>query len=295
VISPGTALAACRFLHDASAMLLWGAFGYLATLVPPDLARGIGRRLEPLRVAAIAVAVATTAAALFLESALIGAGWPDALHPATIGTVLLETSVGRAWQIQAVAAVLVGLTLAAPSARRPAATALAAGLLSASLALTGHAVMQEGWLGVAHRVNDAIHVLAGGAWVSALVPLLPILAALDEPERRRQADGALRRFSTAGHVAVALVVLSGVINTALVLGRWPIHWSSPYQAMLGSKIVLVAIMICLALTNRYRLLPRLATDRLGASAALRLSTITELVLGLAVIGLVSVFGMLEPT
>jgi putative copper resistance protein D len=69
--------------------------------------------------------------------------------------------------------------------------------------------MQDGWPGVAHRVNDAVHVLSSGAWLGALVPLLIILWRVDI----READLALRRFSTAGHVIVALVIASGVIDT----------------------------------------------------------------------------------
>ena len=240
------------------------------------------------------MAVATTAAALPLETALIGEGWPAALDPTTIREVLFETSVGRAWQAQAVAAVLLGLTLAAPPGRRPTATALASGLLLAGLALTGHAAMHEGWLGVGHRFNDAVHVLSGGAWLGALVPLLPILRALGDPEQRRDAETALARFSTAGHGVVALVILSGVINTILVLGRWPTDWSSPYQAILAAKIALVAAMVCLAIGNRYGFVPRMASHRADAVRAIRTGTIAEMALGLSVIGLVSVFGMLEP-
>jgi putative copper resistance protein D len=107
VISPEVALAACRFLHDASAMLLWGAFAYLATLVPQDLASDVGRRLQSARVVQIGLAVATTAAALPVQTALIGDGWPDALDPAMLKAVLFETSVGGAWQAQAAAALLV--------------------------------------------------------------------------------------------------------------------------------------------------------------------------------------------
>jgi copper resistance protein D len=295
VISPGVALAACRFLHDTSAMLLWGAFAYLATLVPRDLAWHVGRRLQPARVVAIALALATTAAALPVKAALIGDGWPDALDPTTLRAVLFETSVGGAWQAEAAAALLVAAALAVSAPYSQAATALAAGLLVASLALTGHAVMQEGWLGLAHRINDAVHVLSAGAWLGALVPLLLTLAALSDPARRGAAEMALRRFSTAGHVAVALVILSGMINTILVLGRWPTDSSSPYQAMLAAKIALVIAMVCLAIGNRYRFVPRLAAHRPDAVRAIRSGTIAELTLGLGVIGLVSVFGMLEPT
>ena len=131
--------------------------------------------------AAIAVAVLTTALALPIEVAAIASGWRDALDPATVRAVLVETSAGTAWQAQAVAALLLAATLLAPAPSRIGATAAASGLLLATLALTGHAAMQGGWPGVAHRLNDAVHVLAGGAWFGALVPLLPLLGALGDP------------------------------------------------------------------------------------------------------------------
>ncbi len=294
-MTPDAVLAGCRFLHYASAMLLWGAFAFLRTLVPLDLAAEVRRRLRFLWIVAAAVAVATIAVTLPLEAAMIGDnGWADALDFGTNRAVLFETSVGSAWLGQALAGLLLVLAFALPLRMRLTGAALAAGLVVAGVALTGHAVMQAGWLGAAHRLNDACHVLAGGAWLGALVPLLAILKALDEPEFRRQAGTALRRFSAAGHFAVALVLVSGAVNTMLVLGRWPTQWSSPYQAMLAAKIVLVAVMTGLAIVNRYHFVPRLAQHRADAMDAIRLGTIAEIVLGLAAVGLVSVFGMLEP-
>ncbi len=292
-MGPDAALIVCRFLHDVSAMLLWGAYAFLAALVPAELAFDVGRRLRFFRVVTIVVAVATTAAALPLETAMIAGGWSDALDPATVKAVLFETSVGGAWQVEAAFALLLALALAVPSRRPLAATALSAGLVTASFALSGHAVMHEGWLGLAHRVNDATHVLSAGAWLGALVPLLYILARLDEPTHRNDAALALRRFSTAGHFAVVIVIASGVINTTLVLGRWPTDWASPYQAMLAAKILVVVAMVLIASTNRYVFVPHM---RRGSSAeAIRFGTAAELILGLVAIGLVSVFGMLEPT
>jgi putative copper resistance protein D len=276
-------------------MLLWGASAYLVTLVPRNLALDVGQRFHSLGVLAIAVATATTVAAIPLESAVIGEGWNDALDSTTIRAVLFETSVGYAWQVQAAAALVLTLTLAIPLHSRHLATALASGLALAAVSLTGHAVMQEGWLGVAHRVNDAVHVLSAGAWLGGLLALLPILKMLDDPERRFEPTAAVRRFSTAGHVAVALVIASGVINTVLVLGRWPTDWSSPYQVMLAIKIGLVAVMAGLAIINRYALVPRIAWHRSFAVPAIRLGTVAEITLGICVVGLVAVFGMLEPS
>jgi putative copper resistance protein D len=292
-MSPETGLAVCRFLHDASAMLLWGCFALLWTLVPRELARDTAQRLEGFRLIAAAVAILTALAALPLETAMVGTGWEDALRPATVKAVLFETSIGSAWLIEMAMAVL--LLAAALFARnsRPGATALAAGLMVAALATSGHAVMHEGWLGVGHRITDAVHALSAGAWIGALVALLPILGALGRQTQQADAAIALRRFSTAGHGVVALVLASGIANTLLVLGHLPTDWSSPYQAMLAAKIVLVAAMACLALANRYVFAPRLQRQP-GAAASIRRGTIGELALGAGVLGLVSVFGMLEP-
>ena len=293
-MSPDAALVACRFLHDGAAMLLWGAFATLSMLVPQDLAGEIGRRLQLFRFAAITVAVATTVAALPLEAASIGDGWGDAVNPTMVRDVLFESSVGQAWPAQAVAALLVLSTLALRSPAYRIATALTSGLLLATLALTGHTAMQEGWLGTAHHLNDAVHVLAAGAWLGALAALLPILRALDHPGQHADAGLALKRFSRAGYVAVALVVASGVINTMLTLGTWPTDWSSPYQAMLAAKIALVGLMIGIATVNRFVFVPHVARHSARAATAIRFGTVTEIVLGLAVIDLVSRFGMLAP-
>ena len=293
-MSPETALVAGRWLQDASVMLLWGGCAYLAALVPRALAGVAHLRLAGLWTALAATGVAATVAMLPLEAATIGNGWRDALDPATLRAVLFETAVGRAWLVQGVLALLLALALALPSRVRRPVLAPLSGLLLASLALRGHAAMHSGWLGVAHHVNDAVHVLCAGAWLGALVPLLPILSALAQPARRLEAVAALRRFSTAGHAAVALVLASGVVNTWLVLGRWPADWASRYQALLALKIAVVAAMVALAVFNRYGLVPRLGRQRPGTLGAIRRAVGLEIVLGLAAVALVASFGMLEP-
>lgn len=288
------ATALCRFGHDAAALLLWGAAAYVVALLPSGLQGGAMQRLRAFRIGAIAVALAATLAMLPLEAAAVGEGWPDAADPATVRAVLTATSVGRAWQAQACAALLLAASLAVPERWRWPATAAASGLMAASLALTGHAAMHEGWLGLAQRGNDAVHVLAAGAWIGALVPLSEVLRALDGPEGdRKDAGRALRRFSNAGHAAVALVIATGALNTALVLGRWPTDWRSPYQDLLAGKVVVVAAMTGLAVLNRYVVVPRLRGSRSWAgafAAAVRI----EIALGVAAVACVGVFGLWDP-
>jgi len=268
-------------------MLVWGASAYLAALVPAARAAEAWRRLHPWIAAAAIVAVAATIATLPVETAFIGNGWPDALNPSVIGEVLTTTTIGQAWIGEAAGAALLMLALAVP--RRIGFTAVAAGIALASAALTGHAAMEEGWPGVAHRANDALHLLAAGAWLGGLVPLAMMLRA----QETAGLAGVLRRFSTAGHWVVAVVVATGVVNTWLILGQPPADWSSPYQLLLSIKLLLVGTMIAFALANRYALMPRLAATR-GMFRAIRRGALIEFALGAAVVALVSVFGILDP-
>lgn len=207
-----TTLVLCRFVHNASTMFLWGAFAYLALLVPKPLALEIGERLRPASVIAVFLAIGTIFAALPLQAGMIGQGWSDAVDLGTIRDVLFETSVGRGWAIQVAAALLLLPALALSPRRAHIALAMASGLLLASLAFSGHATMRESWIGAAHRFNDMVHVLSGGAWIGALIPVMLILGRLRQAEWRVAAQTALMRFSSVGHAAVALVIASGVVN-----------------------------------------------------------------------------------
>jgi putative copper resistance protein D len=293
-MEPATALILCRFVHNASTMFLWGAFAYLALLVPKPLALETGQRLCTARTGAIILALTSTLLALPLQAGAIGQGWSDAINIATIRDVLFETSIGRGWSFQAAAALLLIPALVLPLHKAHAIAAAASGLLLLTLALTGHAAMQDGWIGFAHRFNDMVHVLAGGAWIGALVPVMLILGKLRQPALHANAQRALMRFSTAGHIAVALVIASGVINTLLILGQFPTDLSSPYQALLLIKIVLVILLTALAIINRYVFVPRIRFDEANAVQAIWHGTLVEIVLGIVVLGLVAWFGMLEP-
>ncbi|MFS8048544.1 copper homeostasis membrane protein CopD [Rhizobium sp. BR 314] len=293
-MNPTVVLELCRFFHGASLMLLWGACAYLCLLVPSTLADTVWRLLaRPFFLIAV-IAALTTLISLPAATALIGSGWSDGLDIGIVRDVLLDTTVGQAWRAQAIAAVLMLSAFLLPENRRRLGLACASGFGLAALSLTGHASMLEGWLRQVHRGNDVFHVLMGGGWLGALVPLISILRLLGRPECKADSQRALRRFSTVGHWAVALVILSGIANTMLILKRLPTDWSSPYQRLLAVKIALVAGMALLAIVNRYVFVPWIGRNPRRALRALRLGSIAEIVIGVAVIGLVAVFGMMEP-
>jgi putative copper resistance protein D len=222
-----------------------------------------------------------------VEAAFIGNGWGDAFNPQVVHDILTTTTVGEMWIVAAGGMVLLIVALALR--RRIGLAAIAAAIALASTALTGHAAMEDGALGIAHRANDALHLLAAGAWIGGLVPLAAVLGG----PHTEGASTALRRFSTAGQWIVALVVATGIANTWLILGGPPGNWSSPYQLLLALKLLLVATMIALALANRYALMPRIAAAR-GTLLAIRRGALIEFALGAAVVALVSAFGIFDP-
>jgi putative copper resistance protein D len=291
---PDAALIACRFLFDSAAIFLWGTSAYLGFVVPASLAPVIASRLHVQQRFAIAVLFVVTTSLLPLHAATIGEGWVDAVDPEMLQAVLTGTDIGLAWLAQAAIAVLLAVATMMPARKRQAALAALTALQLATLAATGHAAMNSGWMAIVHRINDIVHLLAAGFWLGALVPVLIMLRLLARDDSHQQAQQALTRFSTIGHFAVAITIGTGLANDYLIVGHLPVQWSIAYQALLSLKIALVGTMIALALINRYVLVPRLAGTQPRALSALARSTRTELLLGLGVILLVAWFGTLDP-
>ena len=119
------------------------------------------------------------------------------------------------------------------------------------------------------------------------------LKAYERDDLRRDVVQAMMGFSFWGQLNVAAIVLTGVVNIALTSGHPPIPPTTPYRALLVAKILIVAIMISLALFNRFVLAPRLKTSA-AALARLRATSAAEAVLGCIVVALVSVFALLDP-
>jgi copper resistance protein D len=287
-------LAICRFLHFLSAMLVFGAAVYLRLYAPVNLRRALSPKVRPLAVAAGMILLATACVWLSLEAASMVEDWSAAVDPGAIAAVLIDTAFGHAWMLHfALAAALAGAAVLAPRDSWTA-VAILSGLLLASMGLVGHAAMQTGVVGFVHRANHAVHLLAAGAWIGGLLPFVLCLDAYARNTLRRDAVTAMMRFSYWGHFVVAAIVATGIVNIALTSGRIPAPPTTPYRALLDVKIGLVAVMIGLAVVNRYALVPRLKGSA-NALSALRALSLVNVALGTIVVALVSVFALLDPT
>jgi putative copper resistance protein D len=279
------ALAVARFLQFASLMILFGAAIFVAALAPAsvDLAPRL-RRWAPW----LAGVAAASAAAWFYLVALAMAG--DGLDLDAMRDVALGTAFGKVWIAHGV--LLVALLSAAWTP--PLRVAVLAGLALASLALTGHAAMQEGLLGALHRANHALHLLATAGWLGGLAPFLVCLSLYAAAPARRDALAAMRRYSRAGHFAVPLVLLTGALDAALTTGLPPWRAMTDYRLGLTIKTTIFAGMTALALFNRYVLAPRAGFDR-GAARGLAAGAVGEIVLGLAALADVSILALFDPS
>jgi putative copper resistance protein D len=287
------ALALCRFAHFAAAMTLFGATAFVVVLAPPDLARALTPATRQIAAAAIPIAALSALVWLALEAASMAGDWSALADPESIGAVVTDTAFGAVWLWRLVLAAALVVALALGRGGPTFALVVGAALLLASLGLVDHAAMQAGALGALHRSNDALHLLATAAWLGGLPMFALCLRAYRDPGLRAAAVTAMRRFSFWGQFDVAVVVLTGIVNVALTSGAPPFPPTTPYRALLCVKIALVATMVALALFNRYVLAPRLTADG-PARRALMQSCVAEVVLGAAVVALVSLFGLLDP-
>ncbi len=286
-------LALCRFAHFLAAMLAFGMSAYLWAYAPERLRLALSPVVRRLALIAGIIALITAIAWLSLESASMADDWSAAVDLQVIGAVLADTAFGHMWSAHLVLAAALVVVIAFGPRDRWAATSLVSAALLASLGLVGHAAMQTGAEGVLHRANHAVHLLAAGAWIGGLVPFAMCLRAYERDDLREDTVSAMTGFSFWGQLIVAAIVLTGVVNIALTSGHPPIPPATPYRVLLVAKIIVVAIMIVLALFNRFVLAPRLKRSP-GALAALRLTSVAELALGSLVVALVSVFGQLDP-
>lgn len=230
------------------------------------------------------------------------------VDPASVSTMIFETSMGNAWTVRMLALLS---TLAAAfwisgnkSLPKLVFVALGSGVALASLAWTGHGAAGKGAAGTAQLIADVIHLLAAGAWLGALAALTFMLfrrADVKSDDYLRLTCRLLERFAMTGTGIVALVLGSGLVNSWMLVGPQnllTLH-TTLYGQLLIAKLLLFGFMLVMAAANRFTLTPTLAAGIQygGTNRALRnlqISFIIELSMAAAIISLVAWLGTLEP-
>ncbi len=264
-----------RGLNEAGVMVLFGSACLLTLLVGkvPELAFE-ARALNLGRKVAALIALLSAPAALL--------GVPEPLSWMT------RSTPGEIFLLRCI--LLVALTAMVWSGRARATAWLAATSLLLIAATSHAAAASPHGMALIGAANDGLHLLTAGYWLGGLCVLLALLGGRPSAPRLPR---AVAIFAEWGMIAVLLLVMTGILNAAMVLLGTPGHDAPLYSALLILKIMLALAMIVLALINHFRLLPRLA--RPGAAAELRKRAKWELALGLAVVGLAGWLALLPPT
>ena len=133
-----------------------------------------------------------------------------------------------------------------------------------------------------YYVNVTIHVLAAMLWLGGMFFLgvvgVPILRAVEPPAlRQRLFQGLGLRFRAVGWYAIAVLVVTGVLN--LYFRGW-LHWDGVLGARafwstrighaLGVKLAAVAAMITFSALHDFILGPRAGRAAPGSPEAIRL-------------------------
>ena len=291
------AIIAGRFLHFMPAMLLFGAPAFRAALVgwaPAWMLSGLDARLRQPLVATAIVGFVSAVLVLAVETANMAGRWAAAIDFGVLGTVLGETAFGAVWRWHVLFALGVFAAAIVDRTGTRVMLLVLSALFLGSLALTGHAAADEGAIGVIRRASQAVHLLAAGLWLGGLVPLAIALRLSSGRADVATADRTLRRFSGLGAGAVALILLSGMVNSWFSVGGWSDLLGTSYGRALTIKLVLVAGMVALAVVNRFVLLPSYGREPGLASRRLSRNIVLELVLGTLIILVASVLGTLPP-
>lgn len=292
-----------RWVGYLAIALAIGALVWLL-MMPAGVTGGAGaadvisrfRRL--VLIAAAAGFVASLLAIVFQGAVGAGTSFWQAFGSGIPGEVV-ETRFGTVMLVRAGAWLALGglVALAAPRLVRigPASVAgLAAGLvLTASPAFAGHASTRDpGWLLVP---SDITHVVAMAVWTGGLAAMLWILPAATRrieaaSEKTALLTGATLRFSGVALVCVALIGVSGAIQSIIEVGSVPALLDTQFGRAVSIKIVLFGLLIGFGAANRTRIVPALVR-RMEASESpgepgttLRRSLRAEVLLVVAVLG-----------
>ncbi|HET8575633.1 MAG TPA: CopD family protein [Methylomirabilota bacterium] len=301
---------AVRWLHLAVSLLLVGTLTASLLAGRSDRATALrweARLLAWTRRLAILVLLAGLGS-LAYQSADAAGRASAALEPAVWLRLLLESHFGTVWLVRhAVLLLLAALVLLREredSTADWAAFRIEAWLLAAAgaaaAAWAGHAAAVEPSALLA-ALTDALHLLAVGVWLGALLPLSALLRSASTEggaDARPYAVLAIRRFSPIALAAMSLIITSGLGNAWYEVGSVPALLGTRYGWLLLAKVALLAPVLGLATINRRTLLPALSGDgaTVGRPAMARLGHFVagEATLGLAILAVTSALSLSPP-
>ena len=226
------------------------AFALLAGVVAFVLCCSAGSRTDPtlqrlVRWGLVGGVLATTAGFLLQGPYIAGSPLSDVFDPQLMRRTL-ATPFGTAmvWRIVLYAAIA-GVVWRLPGLSRRPGQALASGAVvgvAVTIGATGHGVASGR---LADLAVVALHALTAAIWLGGLV----VLVALGRAVERQ----ALHRFASLAFASVAILVVTGTLNSLRHVTAVGQLWQTRYGLELVAKLALVAAALAAAAVSRRRL------------------------------------------
>ena len=267
-----------RGVHVAALASLFGTLLFLVAVVGVE-ATSPHLRYLLLRLARISAALALFAGLAWLGSETALVADTDSLKATlqALPVVALQTQYGQWFVLRC--GLLIAIMPLLHVRRFGAVTALVpAGAAISLQPLLGHAGAIGGGTGVELIAAEALHLLAAGAWLGGLLPLLLAIRVLPH----HAAGAACRAFTPIGLAAVLLLGGTAVVQVAVLMGGMPGLFGTGYGHVALVKLGLFVVLLALAALNRLVLTDRIAAAR-GARRHMQISIGVEIALGALVI------------
>jgi putative copper resistance protein D len=285
-------LATTRAIHFASLMAIFGGSTYAALLRRAVLWGAPLKGERVLFVTAATLALVSGMVWFALVAGQMSGSWQGAFDPAILQLAAFDTRFGQIFLGRFIGLAALCFMGAIGMKWRSLAVSILGGLLLASLGPISHAAASGSDPASIGAVNDAAHLLTAGFWLGGLLVLAMFLQ--QQWTDRNSVLGALRLFSIWGTAAVAVLVITGLINTISVLPVSEMSLRNSYFDLLLVKVGLASMMIGLAALNRWRFAPALRTGSESAMQHLAASVGIEIVLGFTIVAIVGLLGLMAP-
>jgi len=289
-------LALMRGLFVAGALSSFGASLFTKFILLPvagefgaEPSKMVSRRLRAIMAGSLGVALLAGIAWLILQTREMAETQSFAETASAVPSVLFGTRFGQVLCLQA-AALTGAAILVAANARFTALAAILAGLAVVLEAGHSHAFAMAHGLSPL-LLSQSLHLLAAGAWLGGLLPLLLVVAHAPLEVAHR----IVNRFSPIAAVSVAILAATALLQGAVLSGGFKGLFGTAYGSVLLLKLALFGALIALAANNRLRFTPALASrDGEATRRSLALSIGTETAIGLLVVLAAAALSGLEP-
>ncbi|HYZ21269.1 MAG TPA: CopD family protein [Rhodopila sp.] len=263
-------IAVLRALHVAAMLSLLGTQACTIVIVraAPDR---LGRTLRRTALASGVLALLAGAAWLVLEAGAIAGATTFADLRDALPVVAAHTRFGRIVTVR-----LLLLLLATAAWQRPVLSLIPAAAAACLQGLIGHAGAGRG---APLLVSEALHLLAAGLWLGALLPLWLSIRGLPA----RPAARACQRFTPLGLGCVLVLAGTGLAQGLSLIGGMRGVLFSTYGHIALLKAALFLFALVLAACNRLWLTDRMAAETSAARRHLLASVAAETAIGLAII------------